>query len=309
MLTAINYHYIRHSLDAPYPSIFGVAPTAFELQLKMLQDIYDFVHPEDILANPEKIFSAKGNNNLLVTFDDGLKEQYEHALPVLDKLGIPAIFFINSINHTEKKVSLVHKIHMVRSVTSPPELYEELTKSLGRMPTEDEKKSAHAFYRYDDPVGAEVKFILNILLDFKSQEKIIDRIFRDKYNEAEVRKTLYMDDSQLKDLGRRGYLGSHAHSHIPLALYPDEKIKDELIRCASFLSSYSGKPVTILSYPYGTKETCNETVAKIASETGHRMAFTTDRGINDETANHLLLNRFDCNDLPGGKNYNMKNAV
>ncbi|HMK06210.1 MAG TPA: hypothetical protein VK476_01690, partial [Flavobacterium sp.] len=97
MLTVSNYHYIREDFSAPYPSIFGVTPQAFERQLLLLREMGTFIHPQDLINNADEILSSE-QHFLLVTFDDGLKEQLTLAKPILDKLGIPALFFINSIN-------------------------------------------------------------------------------------------------------------------------------------------------------------------------------------------------------------------
>jgi peptidoglycan/xylan/chitin deacetylase (PgdA/CDA1 family) len=120
MLTVSNYHYIRPKFDAKYPSIFGVNPSQFKKQLLLLRDKGEIIFPQDFISNSKYILESK-ENFYFITFDDGLKEQYDYALPVLDELGIPAIFFVNSSNFFEKKISTVHKIHLLRSILSPDE--------------------------------------------------------------------------------------------------------------------------------------------------------------------------------------------
>ncbi|MNU11927.1 hypothetical protein D3C72_2601650 [compost metagenome] len=56
----------------------------------------------------------------------------------------------------------------------------------------------------------------------------------------------------------------------------------------------------MVSYPYGTDEACTNEVAQLAKNVGYKLGFTTKRGVNIGLENYLLLNRFDCNDLPGG---------
>jgi len=119
MLTVSNYHYIRGDFSTPYPSIFGMTPDNFSKQLLLLQNQGDFIEPNILVENSKEIIASK-DNCFLITFDDGLKEQFDCALPILDELNIPAMFFINSINHIEKKVSLAHQIHLVR-MTRPSE--------------------------------------------------------------------------------------------------------------------------------------------------------------------------------------------
>ena len=53
----------------------------------------------------------------------------------------------------------------------------------------------------------------------------------------------------------------------------------------------------------GTKEAATEEVGCLAKHVGYKIGFTTKPGLNNGSSNPLLLNRFDCNDLIGGKNY------
>lgn len=302
MLTVSNYHYIRDDFEAKFPSIFGVTSVFFRQQLLLLQETGIFIHPNDLINNLDEILKSE-QNYLLITFDDGLKEQFDVALPILEELNIPAIFFINSINHIEKKVSLVHKIHLVRSVVATVVLYEKLVYFTGKNLSLNEVKKAREFYRFDDDLSAEFKYLLNVLLDYKTQEKFIGAIFLAYFYEDEILTKLYMNTDEIKKLIKLGFVGSHAHSHSPLGLFNLETIRHELTISKSYLESLGNATIAFISYPYGTKEAVNGAVAKIAKEVGYEFGFTTKVGINTIKSNLLLLNRFDCNDLIGGKNY------
>ena len=131
MLTVCNFHYIRNNFDAPYPSIFGVTPYEFENQLLKLSETGEFINQKMVIEDIDSILASE-KNFILITFDDGLKEQYVLAKPILDKLNIEAIYFINSINYLEKEVSQVHKIHLLRSQISSS----EIMKSRGKLSNE-----------------------------------------------------------------------------------------------------------------------------------------------------------------------------
>lgn len=300
MLTVSNYHYIRLDFKTKYPSIFGLTPNEFKQQLILLKNQGHFVHPNDLVSNLNTILQSK-ENNLLITFDDGLKEQFDLALPVLDELNIPAVFFVNSINREEKKVSTVHKIHLLRSIISSSEFLEKFID----LPFSSlEKKKAQEIYRYDDEKSAALKYILNFKLDFKQQEQIVNKLFDLHFDQNTVLDSLYMTEQNLIELASKGYLGSHTHSHYPLGLLDTDTIKTELEKTKTYLDQLTNSAVNIISYPYGTPEVCTDLVADLAKKTGYKIGFTTTRGINTLDKNPLLLNRFDCNDLIGGKNYN-----
>ena len=305
MLTVSNYHYIRDSFDAKYPSIFGITPDYFRKQMVLLKNQGDFIEPNTLVANLKEVLESK-DNHFLITFDDGLKEQFEIALPILDELNIPALFFINSINHMEQKVSLAHKIHLVRSVISSELLFENLVKDTNRKLSQREIQQAHQFYRFDNNQSAELKYFLNVLLDSTAQEKFIRRIFTKNFDEKEVLEKLYMGTDEIQQLIKKGFIGSHTHTHLPLGIYEEETIVHELETTKKYLENLGGQTIDCVAYPYGTKEAATEEVGRLAKQVGYKIGFTTKPGSNNGADNPLLLNRFDCNDLIGGKNYRCK---
>jgi hypothetical protein len=77
----------------------------------------------------------------------------------------------------------------------------------------------------------------------------------------------------------------------------------ELEHSKQYFEKITDSKIEMVAYPYGSPEACTNKVASIAAEVGYKLGFTTTRGCNTIENNLLLLNRFDCNDLPGGKNY------
>lgn len=305
MLSVSNYHYIREDFTNKYPSIFGVTPQVFEKQLLLLKNEGDFIKTSDLKVNYNEILYSK-DNYFLITFDDGLKEQYNYALPILDKLGIDAFFFVNSINSEKKIISIVHKIHLLRSSLSPKQFLNHLFNFKEINVLNSEKKTMHECYRFDDKKSAELKYILNFKMEFIERELFINNLFKLYFDDEEIFKSLYMSEKELIDMADRGYLGSHSHSHLPLGLLSQNDIKYELQHSKRYLEDLTDTPIDVISYPYGTAEACTENVTNIAKEIGYKIGFTTKIGSNKGLNNLLSLNRFDCNDLPGGKNYKVK---
>jgi peptidoglycan/xylan/chitin deacetylase (PgdA/CDA1 family) len=305
MLIVSNYHYIRENFETKHPSIFGMTPNDFRKQLLLFKNQGDVIDPNCLFANFKEVLQSK-DNYFLISFDDGLKEQFGLALPILDDLDIPALFFINSINHIEKKVSLVHQIHLVRSLISSEKLFENLVKFTTRKLSQQEIQKAHLFYRFDNHRCAELKYFLNVLLDFTTQEKFINSIFTNHFDEKEVLESLYMNTNEIQELIKRGFIGSHTHTHLPLGVYDEQTILYELETTKKYLENLNGQTIDYVAYPYGTEEAATEEVGRLAEKVGYTLGFTTKPEVNNLSCNLLLLNRFDCNDLIGGKNYRYK---
>lgn len=302
MLTVSNYHYVRENFTANYPSIFGLIPSEFKKQLLLLKEKGDFVSSKELLLNLNEILKSN-EDYFFITFDDGLKEQYNYAVPILDELKIPAVLFANSRNYQDNKVSTVHKIHLLRSLFSSSDLLKKITTYIPIKFSKEDNVKAKSIYIYDDNESALLKYFLNFKINFTFQEEIIKEIFDVFYEEQKVLEELYMSKNEIINLGKNGFLGSHTHNHYPIGLLQEEEITFELENSKLYFEELTKTKVEMVSYPYGTPEACTNKVAQIAQNLGYKLGFTTTRGVNKAVDNNLLLNRYDCNDLIGGKNY------
>lgn len=302
---AVNFHYVRPSFDDPHPGVHGCTPGEFEAQLRALGAAGEFVSLAHVLA------AVRGDGALppraiLVTFDDGLREQVEHALPVLERLGVPAAFFVHTAPLAHGRVSAVHKIHLLRARVAPARLLEELEARAARLGVALDAGAAAAAqqqYRYDTPEAARLKFALNFTLDRAARDAIVDGCFRDLVSDDEraVAAGLYMDAASLRDLSARGWLGAHGHDHQPLATLAPAEARADVARSLECLARWTGTRPRTMSYPYGSRAACTPDVAAIAGALGVQLAFTMERASNVDLRTPLLLARLDANDVPGGR--------
>lgn len=299
MLIVSNYHYIREDFSAKHPSIFGLTPRQFKEQLEELSKHGKFISLEGLLKFQNKPLDR---NYILITFDDGLREQYELAKPVLEKMDIPAVYFINTSNFREKEVSLVHKIHLLRSEIPSQEILSELSRYNDTVLSEQERHLAISHYNYDEEETALLKYLLNFKLGLQEQQAFINPLFQQLFEEEKVAAALYMDRQMLQELSSRGELASHSHRHLPLGQLSSEALQEELETTQDFFRSNFGKPSAAISYPYGSFE-ASTGVSEVVKNAGLRLGFTMERAANEDLhQDSLLLSRFDCNDLPRGKN-------
>jgi peptidoglycan/xylan/chitin deacetylase (PgdA/CDA1 family) len=297
MLAVANFHYIRTDFTSEYPSIFGRTPGEFEFQLQELSRQGKFISQEDLLDNR----ISEGDKAILITFDDGLKEQFELARPILDRMGIPFICFINTANFKEQKLSMVHKIHLLRSLLHPANIENELVHAGIPELSIEEKNKAHFHYNYDPPEVAQLKYLLNFKLKFSELPAYIDPLFQNVFNEEQVAKNLYMTHEQLQRLYKAGSLASHGHQHLPLAMLSKPDLHENLKKTQNFFLKKFGKRSSLLSYPYGSSESCMG-ISRSLEKEGFKFAFTMERAVSrNPTKNPFLIPRYDCNDLPGGK--------
>lgn len=304
-LLIVNYHYIRNSF--PQRGISGVTPELFENQLKMLlKEGYSFI----AISELHSIIKTRNTSNFpkkicLITFDDGLAESFDNGLTILDSMGIPAIFYISTAVLSRSKVHSVHKFHWIQSKLEVEDVNSaipgEYLKKIENIPAENYVNQ----YCWDTPDVAKLKYLINFLLTPVQRHEVIDSLF--SYlngDEKNYSLELYLNSAQIKELGSRGYLGSHGHNHEPLSCLGLEDLILELKTSMELLNSYERFSVESFSYPYGGATAVNEMVVRMASECGYLSGMTMTRGFNDITQilNHpLSLKRFDANDIYGGK--------
>ena len=305
MLIAVNYHYVRPSFNGQFPGIHGVTPGDLEAQLRLLGTAGEFVSGEQV-RDAIRGDVPLAENAIIVTFDDGLREQFEYALPVLERLGIPAIFFVNTAPIEHRTVVSVHKIHLLRSRIPPDEFRSMLEAQAGALgidiAQQVEPEAAARQYRYDTREAAQLKYLLNFQMAHEAREALIASCFSETFgdDEASISTRLYLSVDQLRQLGGLGFVGTHGHDHQPPGSSRPTAIRDSLQTSLELLTGWSGFRPFAMSYPYGSFAACTVEASAAAAELGIEFAFTMERAGNADLDRPLHLARFSCSDLPGG---------
>lgn len=306
MLIAVNYHYVRPQF--PAGGIIGITPAAMRSQLERLATAGAFVSADDVLAHVEERRPLP-ERALLVTFDDGLREHFEEAWPVLQQMGIPALFFVNTRPVAEHMVCTVHMIHMLQAAFPAGALTEMLEAAAAAMDISMQPplnpESARLQYPWDTPATARLKYTLNFALSQTERRRLVAAVFEDAFagGQRAISQQFYLDPGQIRRLSAAGCIGTHGWDHLPIAkLTPDES-RHMIEQSIQDLVEWTGRKPRSMSYPYGTVDTCTPAIAEMAGKLGIRFAFTVEMAGNDEVslANPYFLGRFDCNYLEGGK--------
>ncbi len=161
---------------------------------------------------------------------------------------------------------------------------------------------AIAHYNYDNEETALLKYLLNFKLNVPQQQEFIDPLFDQLFDENQVASELYSEVGMLHELNSDNSLGSHSHNHLPLGQLMREELEQELKQTQQFFREKFGRPADSISYPYGSFEACAGISAEIEKHE-FKLGFTMERAKNKSLKkDSLLLSRFDCNDVPLGKN-------
>jgi peptidoglycan/xylan/chitin deacetylase (PgdA/CDA1 family) len=216
-----------------------------------------------------------------ITFDDGYRDNYEHAFPALRSRGLPATIFLTAENIERREPLWFDRVLAAFRRTEKPSLSIEggPPSPLG---TWDEKWRA----------------ALAVLLDFKNRE-IEERTARI----AALYDTLGVDPGvdepdlllsweEIRAMAGQGItFGSHTMTHFALSRCTPERARWELQASRKLIEERVQKPVRLLAYPHGKPEDFSEDVARSAREAGYGLALTTVWGTNSSGDDRYRLRR------------------
>ncbi len=281
--------------------------TAAELaaQIELLGDHFEFVSRDQVLA-------AVGDDAPLppracaITFDDGLRSQIEVALPVLERLGVPATFFVSGKPLIERRALHVHRVHALREQLDEADfaaLLDEQLSACGLSAPPVPPDAARTMYRYDTAPAAQVKYLLNVALERIAGERVVEAMFSAVGpGEQAFCEDLYMTGDQVRELElAHGAVGAHGYAHHPFATLDTAAKVDDMARGGHALAAVTGRFPRMISYPYGSAAAVTAQVGAAAESLGFAAGLTMERALNAGLTDPLLLARIDTNDAPGGR--------
>jgi peptidoglycan/xylan/chitin deacetylase (PgdA/CDA1 family) len=299
------YHYVRPLIGNKYPKIKGLEIEGFKRQLNFFASDRSVVSTADVLSAIEgDSILPKGATWL--TFDDGYSDHFEFVAPLLEQYGFDGAFFPISDSYLNNQMTDINKIHYILACVESEELLLDLLKnemfSLGYNQVDWDKfwMSVDKTSRYDSEKTTFFKRMTQRDLPLNNRKEILSIIFDEIVgrSESDVAKELYMSESDLVSLHKRGFtIGSHTSSHPWLNSLSINEQKREIDISLSALERVRGELNDwIMCYPYGGY---NEDTLSILNERHCALALTTKVGsANIYSQNKYELKRLDTNDCP-----------
>jgi len=233
-LLAVNHHYFRSTSTGQ--GIYPTTPTALTAEVEQLRARWRIGGEADIMRHCHGGGTTEAV--CILTFDDGFKEQM-NTLALLDGLGVTAMYFVPTAPLLQREVLDVHKLQMIRSCLSDMELAANLQQRFNFGTYEFDDQLLTIQYRYDEPISRKVKYFLNFVLDPAARVEWISHRFVEIFgSEQAASEALYMGAEDLRVLARRHLLGTHAHTHIPLATLTAAQVQHEIEQSLMCLSIF-----------------------------------------------------------------------
>src|SRR3989338_7399185 len=256
----------------------------FEKQLKYLRRHYS------VIPFWQYLKACEGKSLLpsypaILTFDDGAKDNYLNALPVLMQAGVPATFFVVS-DAARGVLPDYCAYYFLWDKLDTERMLQAVNKSLGRsyQEMEDARKAFLAL-----PKAGRKR----VLLEIGNKQDI-------RYPK-DLCAAYFMDWHEIQELHRQGYdVQPHSAGQAWLARMPPEEMRAEIRESKAAIEPTLDKSCEWFAYPFGWANSFNLDVIEELERRGFKAAFLALDGLNDLQADRFTLHRINAvpNRLP-----------
>lgn len=292
----LTYHRVLPATDLArsfsHPAIV-VSPAVFERHMAVLNRHFVCLSLQEFGARMQRRDFAAGAY-CLVTFDDGWRDNYTYAFPVLRKTGTPAVIFVPTGYIGSGRLFWQERLgHLLARVCDQP--------SVAASKVLEERGWAHL---PGLPPAQRIAAIRSTIRELKRKDYAeIDRVVADLECVlgtplGDPEPDTYLDLAQMRTMAEHGIeFQSHAESHRVLTRLEPAQVAQELAESGRWLREHLGVPTRAIAYPNGDH---SPEVRRLAAEAGYEFGFTTVNGCADPDADRYAVRRINLNEAAAG---------
>jgi len=303
------YHYVRPDDDRPPSGYYRLDRADFRSQLDHFERRYDVLDGDDARAvlDGER---PPSDDDLLLTFDDGLADHHEWVLPELRSRGLCGLFFV-STGPLDGRALAVHRVHALLGSHPSDAVHDALRDAMAARGVARDAEGATDTYGEGGASGeaadaaATVKRLVNFEVPPEAVDGVLDAVEERLSAPSIDPGAFYLSETRLRSLDEAGMLlGAHSVTHPVLSRLPEAAQRAEIRGSFDRLEAVVG-PLDrrLFAYPYGGPATFDETTTELLRAAACDAAFTTVSGSvrrDDLVSRPLELPRRDCNEFPHG---------
>jgi peptidoglycan/xylan/chitin deacetylase (PgdA/CDA1 family) len=279
-LVVLTYHRIAEpGANLFYDPVISATPESFRAQVEWLHNRVRLLALNELIDQVES-GSPWREPAMLLTFDDGYRDNFDLAAPILGERKVPATFFVPTAFFDSPKLPWWDHVACVIKQTH-----------VRRLIVERHSKGDPSPVEIDLQTTSRSAAILKIIRSFLDETITDERWFLDQLAERamveidseSLGRELFMSWShvrQLADSDTGLTIGSHAHSHRKLASLDDDTQCHELAGSKQILETQLGRPIKAVAYPYGWPGTYTIRTKALAAQAGYQLAFSSQNGTN-----------------------------
>jgi peptidoglycan/xylan/chitin deacetylase (PgdA/CDA1 family) len=245
----LNYHRIGDPRDSDGDhALWSATAEQFDRQLAEIVRHVDVIGPDGL----EAAVRSGRERHVMLTFDDGYRDNYEIAFPILRAYGLPATFFVTTGFLDRPRAAWWDEIAwMVRHGTASP--------------ADPQAEIARLTARYKQLPGPLAERFLDELAEQTGAGRCPPAIGAGAW----------MTWDMVREMRAGGMsIGGHTVNHPILAGLPAARQEHEVRRCAARLEAELGEPMSLFAYPVGSRTAFSAETARILRRQRVRQAFS-----------------------------------
>ncbi|SAI28503.1 delta-lactam-biosynthetic de-N-acetylase [Bordetella trematum] len=306
-MKSVMYHYVRKAQpDVPFFTYLDA--DSFTRQIDYFLKNFNVLDKDAFERVLETGKPVPGS--IVLTFDDGLSDHFDHVRPILIERGLWGIFYVSTKPYVDKRLLDVHRTHYLLGNVGGKYLLECVEARIEGSMFVQERMAALDGKTYtkqnNSPAVTQVKKLLNYFLRPEWKSKVLDSIMSEIVgDESALAERFYLTESQLNQMIDDGLaVGSHSHSHTLLSNLSPEEQKQEISMSTKILQKMTGgRLFPSFCFPYGGRQSySSHTLSEISSDF-YKSGFSVEsRDIDnlDITNRPYELPRYDCNEFLHG---------
>ena len=275
------------------PDLDGSLVTAVALrrQLRILQDQYHVIAPEEFL-----LWCQTGHvlppRSVLLTCDDGLRNSLTHMLPVLREFQLPCLFFVTGASLAPASTMLWYEELYLMFLATAEGFNFELSEVGLRTRVESRREKRVLWWVLVRKLSRYDASRREVLLEAVRMQLGLAERWQSAFYEDPVfsGRFLTMNRSELCELAAAGgYIGAHTLTHPMLSQSSTETAWNEIFECKLGLESALDRNIWALAYPFGDLASTTSREFQMAQRAGYQCAFVNVSGdIESKTSKFAL---------------------
>ena len=273
------YHRVNDDQD---PYFYAMGVSRFRAEMEYLAKNFHLVSLDQLAGGQ---LPTNGNKYCVaVTFDDGYRDNFLYAFPILQKLGIPATIFLTTGYIESGELPWYDQVRLAFKLTRQPRIgLREIGGPDSALETEQARLGALAY-------------TLNWLrqTDEPTRARLLQELFRALRAPSPLNlPNTLLAWEEIRQMSRQGItFGAHTVTHPVLSSLPVPRLEEEILGSKKTVEKRLQRPIQHFAYPFGKKADFSAEAKQVVQSAGFLTAVTTISGVNDPQQDRYELKRF-----------------
>ena len=274
----LYYHRVNDERDPFFPAM---PADLFEEEIRFVARHYRVVSLSQLVSALDD--EDRPENLVAVTFDDGYQDNFQNALPILERYGVPATVFLTTGGLDSREPLWFETLALALKQTSAEFVDVEIDLPRRYWLRDQQERLA---------ANGGIFELLRKLPDPDRREWLDEILRRLDFQDRGERRDKMLTWDQVRAMRARGIeFGGHTVTHPFISKLTREQAAWEVSECKRRIEEEIQFPVSHFAYPSGREQDFSEWNQELLRAAGYRAALTTLWGLNYRSTNRMELRR------------------